>query len=219
MTLAPSARMPSVGIANGFRPAPRGKVVQPRRLASLALWIFAAGMVGWTIANATLGGWVNVVTDIVIVVGAALVALGLPRALDGLGPGRLRTGLVLVAVAQFAQNLVTVTTGLSGTNAAPAFVVMAGSVAMLVGAKRWEADGWDAAALPWVTLGFAAFAFEPLYYLALQVIQAVPIGPFFPGAVLVGAGAALAAWAFRPSPAKVTDEPVVASTPARRSRA
>jgi hypothetical protein len=169
--------------------------VDQTRQFSIALWIFAAGMLAWTIANAVLGGWVNVVTDLVIIVGAVMAAVGMPRAVDGIGLGPLRGGLWVMALAQFGQNLVTVTTGLSGTNAAPAFTVMLASVAMAVGAQRWSQDGWDGAAVPWLAAGFAGFAFEPVYYLVLQFVQGNPFGPFFPGAVLVALGAGLAAWA------------------------
>ncbi|HUR62014.1 MAG TPA: hypothetical protein VM286_06590 [Candidatus Thermoplasmatota archaeon] len=177
--------------------------MESRRLATLGLWVFAGGMLAWAIANATLDGWVNVLTDLVILAGAVVAAIGLPRALDGLGPNALRSGLFAVAAAQLLQNAYTIATSLSATNAAPALVVAAASATLAIGARKWQDDGWDLAAAPWVAAGFAGYAFEPLYYIGLGFVQGqAPFGVFFPGSVLVATGAGLAAWAFlRPDPA------------------
>jgi hypothetical protein len=180
--------------------------MQRLTLARTGLWVFAAGILAWTVANAQLGFWVNVATDLPIACFAALAALGLRNAVDGFGPGRLRLGLALVALGQGGQNVVSLLTKLSATNAAPILVVLAASIALAIGAKRWFEDGWDEAALPWVALGFAGFAFEPLYYFGLQVTQGNPFGVFFPGAVLVSVGGAVAAWSFRPGAQAEFDE-------------
>lgn len=180
--------------------------MQRLTLARLGLWVFAAGILAWTIANAKLGLWANVVTDLPIACFAALAALGLRNAVEGFGPGRLRLGLAFVALGQGGQNLYSLLTKLSATNAAPVFVVLAASIALAIGAKRWFEDGWDSAALPWVAAGFAGYAFEPLYYFLQQVTKGNPFGVFFPGAVLVSIGGAIAAWSFRPGADADLDE-------------
>ncbi len=172
--------------------------VERTTLAGIGLWAFTAGIFLWIFPNASFGQVPNVVTDVVIVVGGVLAAVGLPRAVEGIGTGPLRWGLSIVAVAQLGQNLVTVATDLGPTNAAPASVVMLGALAVLVGAKRWQEDGWDLAAVPWLMAGFAGFAFEPLYYTVLGAVGGSFFGPYTPGAWLVAVGAGLAAFSFRP---------------------
>lgn len=167
-------------------------------LAALGLWVFTAGIFAWIFPNLANGSVANAVTDVVIVAGGVLAAVGVVRAVEGIGTGPLRWGLSIVALAQLSQNVVTVTTGLGPVNAAPAFVVMAASVAVLVGVKRWQEDGWDLASLPWLMAGFAGFAFEPLYYFVLGAVGGSFFGPYSPGAWLVAVGAGLASWSFRP---------------------
>jgi hypothetical protein len=164
--------------------------------ARLGLWVFTAGIFAWIFPNAALGETANVVTDVVITVFGILAAIGLPRAVDGIGAGLLRVGLVGIALCQFAQNAIAAATGLDGTNAAPVFVVMLAAAAVVLGASRWQQDGWDLRALPWLAAGFAGFAFEPLYYLILQVVTGDGPTGYLPGTILVGAGAAMASWAF-----------------------
>ena len=164
--------------------------------ARLGLWVFTAGIFAWIFPNIDQGEGANVATDVVISLFGALAAIGLPRAVDGLGGGLLRVGLVGVALCQFAQNAITAATGLDGTNGAPVFVVMLAAVAVVVGALRWRDDGWDLGALPWLAAGFAGFAFEPVYYLILQVVTGDGFTGYLPGTILVGAGAAVAAWSF-----------------------
>ena len=164
--------------------------------ARLGLWVFTAGIFAWIFPNAILGTGANVVTDVVITVFGILAAVGLPRAVDGLGSGLLRTGLVGVAVCQFAQNALTAAAGLGATNTAPVLVILLAAVVVAVGAFRWRENGWDADALPWLAVGFAGFSFEPLYYLTLQLATGDGYTGYLPGTVLVGAGALLAAWSF-----------------------
>jgi hypothetical protein len=172
--------------------------MQRSSLAALGLWVFTAGILAWVFPNATQGAMANVVTDAAIVLGGALAAFGLPRAVEGIGTGPLRVGLAVVALFQLGQNLVTIATKLSPTNAAPAFVVLFASAAVLVGVKRWQEDGWDLAPLPWLAGGFAGFAFEPVYFFVLGAVQGSFYGPYSIGAWLVAIGAGLAAWCFRP---------------------
>jgi hypothetical protein len=167
-------------------------------LAAGGLWAFTAGIFAWIFPNVAEGSVPNAVTDVVIVAGGALAAFGLPRAVEGIGTGPLRWGLCIAALGQLSQNLVTVTTRLGLTNAAPAFVVLLGAVAVLVGVGRWKEDGWDLSALPWLAVGFAGFAFEPLYWTVFGAVQGSFFGPYTAGAWLVGLGAGLAAWSFRP---------------------
>lgn len=191
--------------------------MEPDRLARIALWVFAAGNLAWVIANAIGGNAVNVGTDLVIVVGALIAAWGLPDAVDGLGPGRLKTGLLLVAVPEFLQNVVTATTKLGGSNAAPVLVVLVTSAALGVGAVRWTDDGWDRRATPWIALGFLGLGFEPLYYFILQAAGGNPFGRFFAGALGVAAGSLMSAWAFRPG-SEVEQVEAVAPAPVPRPR-
>jgi hypothetical protein len=175
--------------------------MEPDRLARLAFWVFAAGNLAWAIQNGITGNGVNVATDLVVVVGAVVAAWGLRDAVDGLGPGRFRTGLWLVAIPEFGQNVVTATTKLGAGNATPVLAVLAASVLLAVGTLRWVADGWERAALPWLALGFAGLAFEPLYYFTLNLAtQGGTIfgSGFFPGILGVSIGGLLLAWAFRP---------------------
>jgi hypothetical protein len=174
-----------------------GAAMQRSGLAAIALWVFTAGIFAWIFPNLSLGSVPNALTDVAIVLGGVLAAVGLPRAVEGIGTGPLRTGLVAIALFQFGQNLVSAFS-LSATNAAPVFVVMLAAVALAVGAWRWQEDGWDLAALPWLMAGFAGFAFEPLYYNALGFAGGRFWGPYALGAWLVLAGAGLAAWTFRP---------------------
>lgn len=164
--------------------------------ARLGLWVFTAGIFAWIFPNLVLEQWANVVTDVVITVFGVLAAIGLGRAVDGLGGGMLKVGLIGIAVCQFAQNAISAATDLNATNAAPVFVVMLAAVAVVVGSVRWREDGWDAAALPWLALGFAGFAFEPLYYFVLTLVGDGGFSGYLPGTILVAVGAALAAWSF-----------------------
>jgi hypothetical protein len=164
--------------------------------ARLGLWVFTAGIFAWIFPNLALGEGVNVGTDVVITIFGVLAALGLPRAVDGLGVGLLRVGLVGVALCQFAQNAISAVTDLTGTNATPVVVVMLASVAVVVGIFRWRQDSWDGDALPWLAAGFAGFAFEPLYYLVLTLAGGGGFSGYLPGTVLVAAGAGVTAWAF-----------------------
>lgn len=162
------------------------------------LWVFTAGAFAWIFPNLVLDQLTNALTDVVIVVFGILAAIGLPRAVEGVGTGLLRWGLIGVAVAQFTQNLVSAFS-LDAGSAAPVIIVMVGSVAVVIGAQRWQEDGWDLAAMPWLAGGFVAFAFEPVYYFLLGLGSGSPFGPYFPGAVLVAVGAVLCAVAFRPT--------------------
>lgn len=165
--------------------------------ARLGLWVFTAGIFAWIFPNLALGQGANVVTDIVITVFGILAAVGLPRSVDGIGNGLLKTGLIGVALCQFAQNLISALTDLDGVNAAPVAIVMLASAAVIVGAFLWREDGWDARALPWLAAGFAGFAFEPLYYLLRQVAGGDGgFSGYLPGTLLVAAGAVLATWGF-----------------------
>lgn len=182
--------------------------MQRSGLAALALWVFTAGVFAWIFANLSQDSAANAVTDAAIVAGGLLAAVGLPRAVDGIGTGPLRAGLALVALFQFGQNLVSAFS-LNATNAAPVFVVLLAAVALAIGVARWREDGWSLAALPWLMAGFAGFAFEPLYYNVLGFAHGRFWGPYALGAWLVLAGAGLAAWAFRPQGV----EPGVPSAP------
>ena len=164
--------------------------------ARFGLWVFTAGIFAWIFPNLILGETANVWTDVVIAAFGVLAAFGLPRAVDGLGVGMLRVGLVGVAVCQFAQNGISAATGLDATNGTPVSVVMLASVAVVAGAFRWREEGWDAGALPWLAAGFAGFAFEPLYYLVLTLAGGGGFTGYLPGSLLVAAGAVLAAWGF-----------------------
>jgi hypothetical protein len=172
--------------------------VRSVRLAAIGVWVFAAGIFAWIFPNLGLGATANVLTDSLIAVGAGVAAFGLPRAVDGIGNGPWRCGLLAVALAQFGQNLVTLVANLTPTDATPVLVVMLASVALVIGIRRWQADGWDRDATPWLAIGFAGYAFEPVYYLVLGAVQGTFLGPFFIGSVLVAIGAGLAGWAFRP---------------------
>lgn len=182
--------------ANRFRAGAGSRAVDRVGWARLGLWVFTAGIFAWIFPNLVLGEGANVVTDVVITLSGVAAAIGLPRAVDGAGTGLLRVGLVGVALCQFAQNAISAATDLGATNGAPVAVVMLASVAVALGAFRWQEDGWDLRALPWLAAGFAGFAFEPLYYLILQVVSGDGFTGYLPGTILVAAGAVLAAWAF-----------------------
>lgn len=170
--------------------------MEARSLVRLGLWLLAAGNVAWTVTNTANGLAVNAVTDVAIVVGCAIAALSLGRALDGIGAGAWRVGLLVVAAAHFAQNLLNAVDGLSFPDEWVLFAVMMASVAVGVGALRWREDGWHAAALPWLAGGFLGIAVEPLYY-GLRYVWSDPWqGGYTPGIVLVTAGALTAGWAF-----------------------
>jgi hypothetical protein len=170
--------------------------VDAARLVRIGLWLVAAGNAAWLVTNLANGFWVNVVTDLVIILGCAIAALALPRALDGIGLGGWRAGLLVVAAAHFAQNFLNVfVDGLDLPDESMLFVVMAASVAVAVGALRWREDGWDAGAAPWLAAGFAGIAIEPLYY-GLTGLADPWQGGYLPGILLVAAGALTAAWAF-----------------------
>ena len=162
------------------------------RLVRMGLWLLAAGNLAWTVTNASYGLLVNVVTDLVIIAGCAIAALSLGRALDGVGLAGWKTGLLIVAGAHFAQNLLNTFDGVSFPDESMLFVVMAASAAVAVGAFLWREDGWDARALPWLAAGFAGIAVEPLYY-GLTGLADPWQGGYLPGIVLVAAGAILAA--------------------------
>lgn len=170
--------------------------MEPLGFARWGLWLFTAGIFGWIFPNLADGDYVNVFTDVVIVVSGILAAVGLPRAIDGIGNGLLRTGLVGVAIGQAMQNVVSSLAGFDAGSAAPRFVVMLAAVALVVGVKLWQEDGWDARALPWLAGGFLGFAFEPVYYFLLGLAGGSPFGRYFPGSVGVAAGALLAMWGF-----------------------
>jgi hypothetical protein len=163
----------------------------------LGLWLLAAGNAAWTVTNAANGLWVNAVTDVVIILGCAIGALSLGRALDGIGLGGWRTGLLILAGAHFAQNLSNVFVGgLDLPDEWTLFAVLAASVAVAVGAFAWREDGWDGRAAAWLAAGFAGIAVEPLYY-GLRYTWANPWqGGYLPGIVLVVAGALMGAWGF-----------------------
>jgi hypothetical protein len=163
-------------------------------LARLGLWLFTAGIFAWIFPNLAFDAIANAATDVVIVLFGVLAVIGLPRAVDGLGTGLLRTGLVGVALCQFAQNAISAA-ALTATNGAPVLVVLVASVAVVVGAFRWREDGWDTGAVPWLAAGFAGFAFEPAYYLVLTAVSGGAPG-YIPGSILVAVGAGLAAWSF-----------------------
>ena len=183
-------------------------------LARWGLWVFTAGIFAWIFPNAALGQNANVVTDVVIAAFGVLAAVGLPRAVDGIGTGPLRWGLAGVAVCQLAQNLITAATGLNSVTAAPVFVVMAASAAVAVGVKLWQEDDWDPAATPWLAAGFAGFAFEPVYYFVRGLAQGSPFGPYFTGALLVAVGGILCAVAFRPRRGETGPDERLAASPA-----
>lgn len=175
--------------------APVAAAVEPDKAMRLGLWLLAAGNLAWTVVNWANGLWVNVVTDLVILAGCALAATGLAHALDGLGPGRWKAGLFVLAGAHFAQNLLNATDGLDFPDEWVLFAVMAGSAALAIGAFRWTEDGWDPRATPWLAAAFAGIALEPLYY-GLRYTWVDPWqGGYLPGIVLVAAGCLLAAWA------------------------
>jgi hypothetical protein len=171
--------------------------VDAARLVRIGLWLLAAGNLAWTVTNAVNGLWVNVVTDVVIIAGCATAALSLRNALDGVGLGGWRTGLLIIAFAHFAQNLLNVfVDGLDLPDEWTLFAVMAAAVAVAIGAFLWREDGWDGRAAPWLAVGFAGIAVEPLYY-ALRYTWTDPWqGGYMPGILLVVAGALLAAWGF-----------------------
>lgn len=169
--------------------------MEPDKAMRLGLWLLAAGNLAWTVTNWANGLWVNVVTDLVILAGCALAATGLGDALDGLGPGRWKAGLLVVAAAHFAQNLLNAVDGVALPDEWTLFAVMAASAALAVGAFRWTEDGWDLRATPWLAVGFAGIALEPLYF-GLRYTWSDPWqGGYMPGIVLVAAGCLLAAWA------------------------
>lgn len=167
-------------------------------LARWGLWVFTLGIFGWIFPNVGDGNTANVLTDIAIVAAGIAAAVGLPRAVEGLGPGWLRWGLVGVAAGQFGQSVNTAVQGLNGVNGPSVAVILLAAVAVAIGAWRWTADAWDRAATPWLAGGFLGFAFEPIYYFVRGAFQGDPFGPYFPGSLAVAVGSLLAAWAFRP---------------------
>lgn len=170
--------------------------MDPARLVRIGLLLLAAGNVAWTVTNASYGLMVNVVTDIVIVVGCAIAALSLGRALDGVGLGGWRTGLLVVAIAHFAQNFLNALDGLAFPDEWTLFPVMLASVLVAAGAIRWRDDAWDAASTPWLAAGFLGIALEPLYFgLRYTWVDPWQAG-YAPGIGLVAAGALTAAWGF-----------------------
>lgn len=164
--------------------------------ARLGLWVFTAGIFAWIFPNLALGQMANAVTDVVIVVFGILAAVGLGRAVEGIGTGLMRAGLVGVALCQLTQNLIAAVTGLNSVNTAPVVVILLASAAVIVGAFLWREDGWDATALPVLAGGFAGFAFEPLYYLVRTVVGGGGFSGYLPGTLLVAAGALLAGVTF-----------------------
>ena len=168
-------------------------------LGRLGLWVYTAGIFAWIFPNIGEGEYANAVTDVVIVLFGLLAAMGLPRAVDGIGTGLLRWGLSGILFGQFMQNAIASATDWNTFSAAPRLVVMAGAVLMAIGVKKWQEDEWDHQATPWLALGFAGFACEPLYYQVIGVATGSFFGPYALGALLVLAGSALAAWAFRPA--------------------
>jgi hypothetical protein len=189
--------------------------------ATLGLWVFTLGILGWIFPNVGQGNLVNVATNGLLLPFGVLAAVGLPRAVDGIGTGPLRWGLGGIAACQLLQNLVTAATGLGPVNATPVIAVILACVALLIGVKRWQEDAWDESATPWVAGAFAGFAFEPLYYMVLGIAGGSLFGPFFPGALLVAIGGALAAWGFYPDLDADSTEPAapVAAKPAKGRRA
>ena len=164
----------------------------------LGLALLALGNVAWTITNLVHDLWVNVVTDIVIVTGCMLAILGVEDAADGSGSGRWRTGLVIVALAHFAQNFLNAIDGLALPDEWVLFVVMVAAIALLVGAIRWSTDGWDTGAAQWLCAGMVGIALEPAYFLLRYVWTDPWASGYLPGELLVLAGALTAAWALRP---------------------
>ena len=162
----------------------------------LGLGVFTAGIFAWIFPNLALGETANAVTDVVIVGFGVAAIVGLGRAVDGVGTAMLRTGLIGVALCQFAQNLISAIGGLDAVSAAPTLVIMAASLAIIAGAILWRSDGWDRTALPWLVGGFVAFGFEPLYYLTLTLVTGGGFSGYLPGILLVAAGSLLAAWGF-----------------------
>lgn len=193
--------------------------------ATLGLWVFTLGIFGWIFPNVADGNMVNVATNALLLPFGMLAAIGLPRAIDGIGTGPMRWGLGGLAVCQFLQNLITAATNLGPINATPTIVILLACVALFIGIKRWQEDAWDESATPWIAGGFAGFAFEPLYYIVLGLVGGSPFGPYFPGALGVAVGGSLAAWGFFPGLGQDDDEPaepVAAPEPkakARRARA
>ena len=170
--------------------------MEPGRLVRLGLWLLAAGNAAWAVTNLGNDLWVNVVTDLVIIAGCAIAALSLGRALDGIGLGGWRTGLLVIALAHFGQNFLNAIDGLAFPDEVTLFVVMLASIAVAIGAFRWRDDGWDAGATPWLAAGFLGIALEPLYF-GLRYTWTDPWqGGYLPGIVLVTTGALLAAWGF-----------------------
>lgn len=189
-------------------------------VARWGLWVFTLGIFAWIFPNVGDGNTANVLTDIAIVAFGTLAAIGLPRAVDGLGTGMLRWGLGGVAACQAGQNVNTAIQGLNAVNTAPVAVVLLASVAVVIGAWRWAADEWDLAATPWLAGGFLGFAFEPIYYFTRGATEGNPFGPYFVGSLGVAAGALLAAWAFRPvgAEAETPPAPGPAASPSRGRR-
>lgn len=170
--------------------------MDPARLVRIGLWLLAAGNVAWTVTNASYGLAVNVVTDLVIVVGCAIAALSLGRALDGVGLGGWRSGLLVVAAAHFAQNFLNALDGLAFPDEWTLFPVMLASVLVAVGAFRWRDDGWDAAATPWLAAGFLGIAIEPLYFGLRYLWTDLWQGGYTPGILLVAAGTITGGYGF-----------------------
>lgn len=170
--------------------------MQRLTLGRWGLWVYTAGIFAWIFPNMADGDYVNAFTDVVVVAFGTTAAVGLGRAVDGIGTGPLRVGLSGILVGQFMQNAIASATDWNTFSAAPRLVVMAAAVLVAIGVKRWQEDDWDREATPWLALGFAGFAFEPLYYQGRGLMDGSFRGPFALGALLVLVGSALAAWAF-----------------------
>jgi len=175
-------------------------------MARLGLWVFALGNLGWIGANlfGATPSMVNALTDMAIVVGAFVAAAGLRDAIDDYGPRKLQAGLLLVAIPEFAQNLVSAFTKLGPTNAAPIVVVMLAAIVLGLGALRWRA-GWDQGAAVLAAAGFLGLAFEPIYYVARNPAFNASSG-YLPGSIGVALGGLLAALAFRPGSGRIMSE-------------
>src|ERR1044072_938251 len=84
--------------------------MQRSGLGAIALWVFTAGIFAWIFPNLSLGSPANAATDAAIVLGGILAAVGLPRAVEGIGTGARRLGRSIAAVFHPSQNIVPATT-------------------------------------------------------------------------------------------------------------